>query len=58
MFGSDHTASGRVPEEDGIATSEARSLDDLAEEIAELSAHIDAATWRLLKAIEIGRAHV
>ena len=51
MFGSDHTASGRVPEEDGIATSEARSLDDLADEIAELSAHIDAATWRLLKAI-------
>jgi hypothetical protein len=51
MFGSDHTASGRVPEEDGIATSEARLLDDLADEIAELSAHIDAATYRLLKAI-------
>jgi hypothetical protein len=51
MTGSDLTASARVPKEDGMATSEARSLDDLADEIAELSAQIDAATWRLLKAI-------
>ena len=51
MTGSDLTASARVPKEDGMAASEMPSLDDLADEIAELSAHIDAATWRLLKAI-------
>jgi len=51
MTGSDLTASTRVPKEDGMAASPTRSLDDLADEIAELSAHIDAATWRLLKAL-------
>jgi hypothetical protein len=39
------------PDQDPAAAVETRSLDELADEIAELSAHIDAATWRLLKAI-------
>ena len=51
MFASALTATAQVPEEDRMATCEARSLDDLADEIAELSAHIDAATYRPLKAI-------
>jgi len=51
MTGSGPAASVEIPQEVGMAASEIRSLDDLADEIAELSAHIDAATWRLLRAI-------
>ena len=51
MVGSDLAASDRVAGEEVTESSQEHSLDQLAEEIAELSAHIDAATWRLLKAI-------
>ena len=51
MSGSDLTASARVAGEEVTESSQEHSLDQLAEEIAELSALINAAEWRLLKAI-------
>ena len=51
MAGSELTVSVEISQEVGMAASETLSLDDLADEIAELSTHIDAATWRLLRAI-------
>ncbi len=36
---------------DSMTHKHLRPLEELEEEIAELAAHIDAATWRLLKAV-------